>query len=342
MDLKNLKAGQDRTEGAVTVSKADGYYVIMAEGRPVAGQLSYDRDLKTWTLQVSGHDIALPGATSATVVEMALAAWPESVEVSDEERTKKLAVITKLLANASDTSLAPEVAQAYLGRAASLMLKYGIDDEQVRRDRADAAGETRHEEKITGWSMDIDTRGGHASHRMMAFQAVIRALGGDMFYTTSGVAKGYNVRTIMHVHAHESLIEQLKVFLPTMSLAMEAQAKVEGRRVSREARLTGGHHSSNGCKARRGFMLGFGYGIADRVRKSTDEMITEDVSGSKALVIKDRANQLTTYMEQFGKMTSGGGPRQHDSSSRNRGYVAGRAFASPTVTATGGRTAIEA
>lgn len=249
-------------------------------------------------------------------------------------RDKKIDTVAALLAKAHDPAVTEEEAQAYLGKAAALMQKYSIEEEEARRANAKLNNEALQDETIRTFSFDIITKGGHGMHRMMAFNSVVMAMGGQTFMVT-GTGHGYNVQTKLYVSAHESTLEHLKVFLPAMSLAMETLATRESRRVSREARLTGGHHSLEGCRARRGFMVGFGSGIAQRIRGAQAEMVDQDLTGGTALVLRDRVGQLETYMERFGEMKSTSAQR-FSSDGFSRGQEAGRAFASPGI---GGRRA---
>lgn len=253
-------------------------------------------------------------------------------------RDKKIDTIAALLAKAHDPAVTEEEAQAYLGKAAALMQKYSIEEEEARRANAKLNNEALQDETIKTFNFDIITKGGHGMHRMMAFNNVVIAMGGRAFMTT-GAGTGYNVKTTLHISAHVSTLEHLKVFLPAMSMAMETLANKESRRVSRQARLNGGHHSLEGCRARRGFMAGFGNGIAERVRGTKMEMVDQDLTGGTALVLKDRASQLDTYMERFGEMKDTSAQR-FSVEGFNRGREAGRAFASPGIG--GQRTAIEA
>jgi hypothetical protein len=337
INLSNLKPGQSKDLGEVTVSKMEGYYEL-ATDQGVA-ELAYDKDAKEWRATYDGLVyVILTGATTKTAVEMALANWPkteatpEPAEEADEDkRAKRLATIAALVEKAKATTY-PEEAEALLAKVATLMGKYNVSEEELRRQRATEKGEEAGQEKAVEWDYVVNTEGGHAPHRVAAFCSVANAMGGSSFYTHSRVkGKGYRSDTVtLHVVAPQSVINDLKLFIPAMSLAMERLAEQKSREVSHAARKAGMHHSGPGCHARRGFMRGFGVGIADRVRRDVEQ--DTEATTSKELVVQDRAAVIAAYMATFYPNLKSTKAQKYDQAAWVAGHVAGQAFASPQVT----------
>jgi hypothetical protein len=362
INLSNLKAGQSKDLGEVTVTKMDGNYELVTENGTAT--LTHDKADKVWvavyeigTAQVA---IQMDGVTAKTVVETAMANWPTDegsedesgagteVEVTDkpeevtedaveapqvtadDKRAKMVAKIAALVAKAQGTSI-PEEAEAYLSKVATLMAQYNVSEEELRRSKAAEAGEKADEEPVITWSFAVNVQGGHATHRVASFTPVIQAMGAEVFFTHQKVkGEGYKSDTVtIHVIAQPTVIEDLKQFLPIMELAMERLAEKVSREVSHEARLAGQHHSGPGCHARRGFMRGFGSGIAHRVRQGAEEATAG--STSTALVVQDRAAAIAQYMATFHPNLKPTKAQKYDSTAWVRGHAAGVAFVAPQV-----------
>lgn len=346
--LGNLKTGQTKDlENGTVVTKEDGHYKVVT----VAGtaHLRFLKDEREWRFVVDGHstEYTLPlGTTGSTAVEVLVANWPAKpeptvdspadtpVEVIKTDREKAVEKIAKLLAAGNDPMLAPELAEGYLGKAAALMAKHAIEAEELRLAEGGEAGEG--DDEIIVWDMAINVQGGHSPHRVAAFWPVVRAFGADG-YQTHQRFKGMGYKhDIVHLHviAQADVIAKIKDFMVIMELAMERQAEVVSRAASSASRAAGGHHSLAGCKARRGFMRGFGQGIADRLTRSTKEYVAEDGTGSKALVVANREARVTAYMNANHGDLKPTRALQYDRSAYATGRESGRAFASPTVTET--------
>ncbi len=344
--LGNLKTGQTKElEGGVTVTKEDGHYKVVTD-KGVA-HLRFLKDERQWRFVVDGHEVEyhLPeGTTGSTAVEVLVANWPAKPEITNEpkpaatesvavdERGKALEKIRKLLAAGNDPTLPEGVAEGYLGRAAALMAAHSIADEELRRAEGGEAG--NGDDEIIEWAMPINVQGGHAPHRVGAYWAVIKAFGADGYIThLRPKGKGY-IHHIVHLHviAQEAVIQKIKDFVVIMELAMERQADVVSRRESSRSRTMGGHHSLAGCKARRGFMRGFGQGIADRLTKDVEDYVSESTSSSTALVVADRRAQVKAYMKLHHGDLKPTRALDYDHSAFVEGRQNGRSFASPAVT----------
>ncbi len=352
--LGNLKTGQTKDLGnGVVVTKEDGHYkVVTATG---TAHLRFLKDDREWRFVVDGHstEYTLPlGTTGSDAVETLVANWPAAPEPTDSpaatetateviktEREKALEKIAKLLAAGNDPMLTPELSEGYLGKAAALMAKHSIEAEELRLAEGGVAGEG--DDEIIVWDMPISVLGGHAPHRVAAFWPVVKAFGADGYQThqkTKGLGYKHDV-VQLHVIAQADVIAKIKDFMVIMELAMERQAEVVSRAASSASRAAGGHHSLAGCKARRGFMRGFGQGIADRLTKSTQEYVAEDGTGSKALVVADRTARVTAYMNQNHSGLKPVRALQYDRAAFVAGRERGKAFASPVVSESAGERA---
>jgi hypothetical protein len=344
--LGNLKTGQTKAlEDGVTVTKEDGHYkVVTAQG---TARLRFLKDERQWRFVIDEHqdgvEYHLPeGTTGSTAVEVLIANWPAAPEPQDtpaateskpvDPREQAIEKIRKLLAAGNDPTLAPELAEQYLGRAASLMAKHSIEAEETRQAEGGEVGQG--DDEIITWSVPINVQGGHAPHRIAAFWPVVRAFGANG-YTTHQRFKGLGYKhdiVQLHVIAQADVVAKIKDFFLIMELAMERQADVVSRLASSASRSMGGHHSLAGCKARRGFMRGFGQGIADRLTQSTSEYVAEDGTGSKALVVADRQARVEAYMSLHHSDLKPARALQYDRSAYVAGRERGKAFASPAVT----------
>lgn len=355
MNLKNLKAGQTRTtelEGVeVAVTKIEGGYTLTAAGE-TAG-LRYDKDAKSWQLVLNqvAYDL---DASAETAVAVARALWVKLAaaeaevagqtggeepadeggepEVADETLQRKMDQILAAIKLAQDERGDQHQAEAALAMVAKLMDKYSITQEQLRRRDAELRGEEAAPEGIVSWEYPVNVQGGHALHRVAAFTSVATAMGAGVFYVHhKPKGAGYKFHTVtLHVFAQPSVVENLKTFLPLVELQMERLAERVSKEVSRASRLTGGHHSGPGCHARRGFMRGFGAGVASRIRQDKQ---TAGGDTSTALVLRDRASEVEEYMATNHADLKTVKPQKYDQGAWHQGHEAGVAFASPQVTA---------
>lgn len=343
--LGNLKTGQTKQlDGNVTVTKEDGSYTVVTEQG--TARLRFLKDEKQWRFVVDGHgdvEYHLPeGTTGKTAVEVLIANWPAAPAVDEpkptndepkpvDERGKALKRIERLLMAANNAGTPPEVAEDLLAKAATLMAAHSIEQEELRRAEGGEAGEG--DDEIITAQFPINTQGGHAPHRAAAYMAVVRAFGAGTYFTRSKPkGAGYTAEQVyVYAIAQAGVIAKLKDFLAIMELAMERQAETVSRRVSAETRAAGGHHSSGGCKARRGFMRGFGQGIADRLTQGTEDYVAEDGTGSKALVLADRKAQVAAYMKLHHSDLKPARALQFDRRAYAEGRERGRSFASPEI-----------
>lgn len=251
--------------------------------------------------------------------------------------TQQLEKVQALIAKANSTEF-PEEAEALFAKAAALMEKYDLTNEDLRQQEAKMAGLTAADEEIVYWMYEIDTIGGHAKARMAAVHSVVVAMGARGFFNT-GEGTGYRKTTHYTVIGQASVVDNLKIFIPTMMMRAETLSEAHGKAAIRAAKLDGTFYSNTGCNARRGYMRGFGSGVANRLRSQRDTEVAEGPD-SFALVLRNRRITLDEHMKKHhSNLSKGGRGQKYDSASFRAGMSAGTAFGSPGVSS-GSRRAI--
>ncbi|MEU6572319.1 DUF2786 domain-containing protein [Streptomyces sp. NPDC046805] len=125
------------------------------------------------------------------------------------DQNPKLAKIKALLAKAEDPAASPEEAEAYFGRAADLMAKYGIDQALL----AEAQPST---DEITSKVFDI--KGKYVPDRSALLFSITHALGAQNVYwglTDSATRKRYRK---VRVYAHQSTLDRIELLFSTLQL----------------------------------------------------------------------------------------------------------------------------
>jgi len=257
--------------------------------------------------------------------------------MTDQQPTaseSKINQIKALFAKGNDPGVTPEEAEIYLSKAAELMERYNLDEAILQ---VEAAGGVVTNEEIVKFRWTINTKGGHAISRRTAYFAVIHAMGARGYYVEAKKQRYVDREMTITIIAQASVIESIKLFLPAMELTMERLADQEAKRATREAKYYGTLYSNTGCNARRGFMIGFGEGIAERIRASHKAIKDQYQAGSTgALVLANRVTALDTYMDKnHSDLVPGRGRQRFDEGSRHLGKQAGRAYASPNLGSTG-------
>ena len=270
---------------------------------------------------------------------------PSNEEQEEEQEMaldeKQIARIQALLAKAASTEFEGE-ADVYLAKAAALMAKYDLDEADVRMAQAAATGETFSEE-IGTWRMEVSTTGNYTKARINAIFNMVHAMGGRSFFTiVKGTGVGYRQHTSMTIIAQESILANLKLFIPAALLHMENIAEKTAKDAIKRAKENGTFDRQTAYVARRSFMRGFGEGVAERIRSQRDEDLASGPD-SHALVLRSRAKALNDYMDtrypDLRASRARGGSEDHQA--RRTGKNTGRAFGSPNV-GNGGRKALSA
>lgn len=249
-----------------------------------------------------------------------------------EASESTIAKIQALFAKANATNFAEE-AEAYLAKAEELMAKYNLDEAIFK---ADSNGGKVTEEEIVRASWKINTKGGHAPSRMKAYFPVIWAMGAQGFYSEEKEQRYVDRNMTITIIGQKSVVDGILLFLPAMELTMERLADQESKAATAAAKLDGTLYSNTGCNARRGFMMGFGSGVGDRIRAS-QEALKEQVKGTTGeLVLATRESALDAYMARYHSNLRAGRSRQkHDDTAYQNGKRAGYGFASPNLGSTG-------
>lgn len=217
------------------------------------------------------------------------------------------------------------------------MEKYGITDNDLKtsEELGEEERKKREEaEQIIVWRMDVDPSGGHGRARIAAFGAVVNAMGGKYTY------RSRSYYADMEIFAPASVIESMKIFFPIMTLQMETLSKQYSRERANKYRKTSGYpiDPKDSQRSRRGFMMGFGEGIARRTRELRQENIVQDYaekgeSSQYALVVMTRQDRVRAYYDNYYKdVKMGNGTKlDYDMNGYMQGKRAGAAFASPKL-----------
>lgn len=231
MNLGNLKLGQSRTTDAgVTVTKTETQYQVDHPTlRQETAVIFHDKATKAWYLSVvtpNNATFKFEGATAKTIVDLAMARWDEALAEFEAHQ------------------------EAEAGAPAEIT----VVDEIIAED-ADENDTLDYE---------VSTQGGHTAHRASALGAIAAAMGGEVTFSQAD-GPGYRGQAMIHVLAPRETIKAITETLDEMVEIMEAQAAKISRDVSSAARAAGKHHSIHGCHARRGFLAGFGLGVARQI-----------------------------------------------------------------------------
>lgn len=244
MNLSNLKLGQTKVAGDVAVTKIDGGYEI-SQSNVAGGTLAYDKGDKVWVLTSNGQVQSII-ATAKTVVDEVVAIWaaaPEPVVEVTPVPSTELAIY--------EPAGEVEIVEAEV-----------VED--------DAAGD------VDTLDYEVNTRGGHTAHRAAALGAVAYALGAEVKFSQEA-GQGYRGRAVLHLLAPAGEVDKIQFQLEMVEGIMEKRAAVVSRRVSAAARAAGRHHSLHGCHARRGYLAGFGQGLAEQLLGDSDVELPEIV-----------------------------------------------------------------
>ncbi|GII62536.1 hypothetical protein Skr01_26210 [Sphaerisporangium krabiense] len=194
----------------------------------------------------------------------------------------------RLLDLAEHPATGEEEATLASAHAAALMLRYGLDASAVRR------GTTGGAETIDGIEFEVSNRGGHARERCWALHLVCEALGCKGAHRWTGV-KGRGIRgatrVTMTVIGPDLVLDGLRVLLPSLTLQMENQVRPALRRHTATA-LAAVTDKDRRARAsadfRRAFYVGFGTGVATKLRDRVTEITTEVKGTGAELILLDR------------------------------------------------------
>ena len=235
------------------------------------------------------------------------------VIMSDDSKTR--ARIRALLALAQDEGASASEREVAMKRASVLMARHAItslDVEAAERERIEVRG--------------LVLRGGrstasHATHT--AIERVADAAGLCAYYTDRR-----GLRSNPHVQVNVAgFSSDLDWFMPLASAlaSYTAAGWVAWRRANSE--LYRRSEATRRRQLRDGFILGFGFAVADAVRESRATALAQDSADdapTRALVVRSREARITEWVEQ--QLDLKPGARITSSAdTRRAGYSAGRA-----------------
>ncbi len=257
INLSNLKAGQTKTVEGVTVTKAERQYqVTMADYPGETALLWHDKDTKAWYLSVvtpNQETYKFEGETAKTVLAAAIIRWNVALAEFEAHQATEAGrpegPVNEVEDADEDEVVTPSKELALVG---------DVEDEVLEGELVDTAEDEEGDD--TTLDYDVNTTGGHVKHRLAAFATIADAMGGAINFSQEK-GHGYHGSTTLHVLAPRSVINEIEAMLKAVEAAMEPLGDAVSKAVSREARATGKHHSSQGCFARRGFMRGFADGV---------------------------------------------------------------------------------
>jgi len=235
---------------------------------------------------------AAPKASTKERVKAAAAPKAEKV-VTEADREKAKERIQLLIRLGNDPGATDGERQNALARAAEMMLRYNLDEATVRRE----AGDTDNDlDKIVWWTTRIDTKGGHGQARAHAVMTLLQGFGAEVFWTWDKNGRYLDHVIEVHAAAAASIRDITKVWMPAALAEMEKGANKVSRARSKEARAQGLHHSLHGGLARQAYMVGFTGGIRAYL-EATRKSMADEASESQALVLRDQASLLQTWVK---------------------------------------------
>lgn len=244
INLSNVKNGTTRNVDGIVIHKADGRYTIT---RPAGtATLWFDKEQGGWQLAIGCDAPIKLDATTKTAFDVAIMEWdllaamvaieePEAEEAAASEPSKELVHVPAT------------------GRELAVR-----DTEQANEAEAAVDGE-----EIGQFDWIVETKGGHGPHRLGSYRKMWEAL--DLAVEVSE-SKGKRYRedvAVLHALGTNDELGRLRRIMEEAVPQMERMADVICRAVSKQARAEGRHHSHPGALARRGYIRGFGAGVAD-------------------------------------------------------------------------------
>lgn len=248
----------------------------------------------------------------------------------EEAAAKREARIAALLAKAEKTT--PEEAEALTEMAYKLMRQHGIDKDIIAAARL---GHDRSTEEIV--TVYFPVTGIYAQVQVMGLCSVITA-SGELKAFTSG--RGTN-RAVVIV-GFKSDVEQCKTLLQSLML----QAVVGLAQYWRNRKDTYEFKYATGMekyKARRGYMLGFMDGAAERIRSAritVDQEMAQSTSGGSDLVLIKKMDAVEKYVDTKMSIGKGRATRIQIDSGYSDGHSDGRRANTGDTQVTGSRNQI--
>jgi hypothetical protein len=125
------------------------------------------------------------------------------------ETNPKIATIRALLSKAEDPATSPEEAEAYFGKAADLMAKYGIEKALLSEAKPGS-------DKITGRQIEI--KGKYIADRSALLFSISHALGAQNVYWRVYDRETGKYYRLVKIYAHESTLERIEMLFASLQL----------------------------------------------------------------------------------------------------------------------------
>ncbi|MFF8845524.1 DUF2786 domain-containing protein [Streptomyces sp. NPDC015127] len=171
------------------------------------------------------------------------------------ETNPKLAKIKALLAKAEDSAASPEEAEAYFGRAADLMAKYGIEAAMLAESKLST-------DKLTSRSFDV--KGKYIADRSALLFGISHALGAqNVYWRLFDTATGKYYRKVS-IYAHESTLERIEMLFT--SLQLQALNGVERTRPQ---------YGESTTSYRKSWLAGFANAVRKRLTQAEETALQE-------------------------------------------------------------------
>jgi hypothetical protein len=228
--------------------------------------------------------------------------------------------VRRLLDLAEHPGTGEEEAALASAHAAALMLRHGLDASAVRR-RA-----TGRAERVDGLEFEVSNRGGHARERCWALNLVCDALdckGAQHWTAVKGRGFRGATRVTMTIVGPDPVLDSLRILLPSLSLQMEIHVKPALHHHTSPFTSDRTERARAARDFRRAFYVGFGSGVATKLRTRVAEM-TEQVKGTgAALVLLDRKPLVQAEFDRRFPGLRRARPTQLDPAGYHTGHKAG-------------------
>jgi uncharacterized protein DUF2786 len=201
--------------------------------------------------------------------------------------------VRALLARAEHPATPRPEAEAAHAKAAELMLRYALDEAELRADQG------RRPEPVVYWERIAQGGDGHARARTAAAGAVIRAYGGRFAVRGDGTHRRDMTLLIVTTRAAR---DALLLLLPSLELQMELAGRRETGAymdaVPTDAFARRSDRSRWANNYFRAFIVGYADAVARRIEAARDRLRTEVQSGSRALVLVGEEQRVTAEFHQ--------------------------------------------
>ncbi|WP_394298797.1 DUF2786 domain-containing protein [Allosalinactinospora lopnorensis] len=243
-----------------------------------------------------------------------------------------------LLRMAEDPSVTDAESQAFTAKAAELMTRHAIAEAEARAQRGEAA------ESVTRLDFPVSGVGGHGKARVKALAGIAAAYGCQS--AVRGNTSANTERTLIIVGTVTAL-DSLRVLLPSITMQMEASARLTARNHVADLREMRNYDRSTLATERnrfyRSFIRAYGYAVAERIREfrarlreEPSAQAAENGSGSAAaageetargaeLILREDVHRVQEeFHRRFPQLRPTRPERTHHRAGARAGYIRGR------------------